>query len=195
MVLDEVIKKTILTTLAAIGALLLFTIAGLCAFFPSTSMELAYDLGMESSCIHFAERSYKSSKDVYFIAYATEVAIEENNTDKIVSCGEKFIADDDFDKYCAAKGDRYALIVYRQVCVSKYEKGEKDGAVALAYNSLNGAFPSGNALVAVAFSALKAQDTQVLADIIEKMNEIEVDGADGVYLEEIKGALIASGNL
>ena len=184
MELDRIIKKTIITTLEAVGALLLFIVLGLCILFPSTSMELAYDMGMESSCIHFAERAYRGSKDVYFIAYATEVAIEEDKTSKIISCGEKFIKDKSFETYCDLMGENYQQFIYGQVCVSKYQKGKKEGAVSLAYESLNGGFPRGNALVAVLLASLNANDFETVDSIKMKLNELSVDEADVKYLQE-----------
>ena len=184
MELNKVITRSILTTLEAIGALVLFIIIGLCALFPSTSMEIAYDMGMEASCIHFAERAYKGSSDVYFIAYATEVAIEEDKTAKIISCGEKFIKDEKFETYCGLKGENYEQFIYGRVCVSKYEKGKKEEAVTLACESLNGTFPQGNALVAVLFSALKANDGETVETIKTKLSGLSVEGEDGEYLQQ-----------
>ena len=185
MELDKVILRAFLTTLAAIGILIAFTIFGLCALFPSTSMELAYNLGMGKSSIHFAERAYKGTDEVYFIAYATEVAIEEEESSKIVSCGERFIQDENFAEYCELKGDTYAQFIYGKVCVSKYESGDKNGAVALAYDSLQGSFPEGNALVAVLLSSLQAKDVETVELIETQLKLISVEGDDAVYLQNI----------
>ena len=189
MELDKVIVRAFLATLAAIFTLMAFTVLGLCVLFPSTSMELAYDLGMGKSCIHFAERAYKGTDEVYFIAYATEVAIEEDSSSKIVSCGEKFIEDEDFEQYCELKGANYAKFIYGKVCVSKYECGDKSGAVALAYESLQGAFPQGNALVAVLLSSLKQNDIETVEAIKTKLQGISVEGDDSVYLQNVLAML------
>ena len=185
MGLDKVILRAFLTTLAAICALIAFTILGLCALFPSTSMELTYDMGMSKSCIHFAERAYRGTEEVYFIAYATEVAIEEDETSKIVSCGEKFLEDENFKEYCELKGETYAQFIYGKVCVSKYNIGDKDGAVTLAYESLQGSFPQGNALVAVLLTARQANDLETVEQIKMKLKMISVGGNDAVYLQNI----------
>ena len=79
MGVDKVILRAFLSTLAAFAILLLFMFAALTLVYPQTMMELTYSMGMESSSIHFAEQSYKRSNDVYYIAYATEVAIGEEN--------------------------------------------------------------------------------------------------------------------
>jgi galactose-1-phosphate uridylyltransferase len=56
----------------------------LCLAFPSTMMGLTYNLGMDKSSIYFAECAYSRSDDVYYIAYATEIAIEGESIDKII---------------------------------------------------------------------------------------------------------------
>ena len=184
MNVDKVIVRAILTTLAAIGVLLVFIVVALCAIFPSTSMRSTYDMGMESSCIHFAERAYKGSHEIYYIAYATEVAIEEDKTEKIATCGEQFISDENFEEYCSLKGENYKQFIYGQVCVSKYDNGETEEAVALAVESLNGGFPEGNALVAVLLSAMKAEDSETLALIKDELLQLQDDlGTNNAYLK------------
>ena len=183
MELDKVIVRAFLMTLAAICSLLVFIVLGLCAVFPATSMELAYDMGMGDSCIHFAERAYKSSHDVYFIAYATEVAIEEGETSKIVSCGEKLIGDEEFEGYCEAKSTTYRQFIYGRIAVAKYQSGDKNGAVALACQSLQGAFPEGNALVAVLLASLTENDMDTVEIIKNQLNMMSVEGDDAVYLQ------------
>lgn len=184
MSIDKVILRATLSTLAAIGVLLLFIVVGLWAFFPSTSMQITYDMGMESSCIHFAERAYKGSHEIYYIAYATEVAIEDDKTEKIAACGEKFIADENFEEYCDLRGGNYKQFIYGQVCVSKYDKGEKEESVALAVESLEGGFPEGNALVAVLLTALQAEDTATVGIIADKLVEIQAQIGANVYLQK-----------
>ncbi len=184
MNVDKVILRAFLSTLAAIGALLVFIAVSLCAIFPSTMMGITYDLGMESASIHFAERAYKGSEDIYFIAYATEVAIQEGKTDKIVACGDRLIADEEFDGYCAQKGDSYAQLIYAQVSVGKYKQGAKDEAIALAYDSLNGGFPKYNPLVSVLVAAIEAKDTETVDKIRGKLLTIDVEGEEKSYLDQ-----------
>jgi len=182
---DKVIFKAFLSSLAAIGVLILFIFGALCAFFPSTMMGLSYNLGMENSCIYFAERVYKDNNEIYFIAYATEVAIEEDKSGKIISCGEAFIADDEFEEYCAFKGDAYKGLVCGKICVEKYKKGDKESAVALAYQTLNGSFAEGNAMVALLFTANGLNDTETIQAIKTKLNELDLTDAEKSYLNDI----------
>ncbi len=182
MSVDKVILRAALSTLAAIGTLLVFIIVGLCALFPSTMMGITYDLGMESSSIHFAERAYKNSDDVYFIAYATEVAIQDENFEKIVSCGERFIADEEFESYCGTKNEGYEQFIYGQVCVSKYKRGAKDEAIELACDSLDGKFPKYNALIAVLAVSLEEEDVETVDKIRQRLQTLVVEGEDAAYL-------------
>ncbi len=190
MGVDKVILRAFLSTLAAIATLLLLMILSLCAIFPSTMMELTYSFGMESLSIRFAERAYKDSDDVYYIAYATEVAIEQDSNAKILSCGERFIGHEGFDSFCEKKGEGYRQFIYGKVCVSKYEVGDKSAAIELAYESLQGSFPKNNALVAVLIAGIEAQDGATISAVDEKLSSLQVSGEEQAYLQEIRTYLI-----
>lgn len=197
MGVDKVILRAFLNTLAAIGILILFLFAALCTFYPSTMMKLTYDLGMESASIHFAERAYKDSDDIYYIAYATEVAIGEGKDGKIDSCGERFIEDDAFGAYCAEKneefgvsveeGNTYEQYIYGQVCIAKYNRGNKQEAVECAFEWKGESFTRNNAVVAVLITALQAQDLETAQMIKGKMEQMQasVSDADKAYFDRM----------
>ncbi len=187
MSVDKVILRAVLSTLMAIGVLLVFMILSLCIAFPSTMMKITHDLGMDSSSIHFAERAYDGGEDIYYIAYATEVAIEDDKRDKIISCGERFIADDEFDRYCGGRGENYGQFIYGQVSVAKYEAGAKTEAVELAYDSLNGRFPKNNAVIAMIVAAKGRGDSETLSLIANKLSVMEI--ADAAEQAELARAL------
>ncbi len=185
MSVDKIILRAVLSTLAAIGILLVFMFSALCVVFPSTMMEMTYDLGMESASIHFAERAYKESDEIYYIAYATEVAIEQDKEGKVVVCGEKFIGDENFNAFCEEKGEAYEQFIYGQVCVSKYRQGEKEQAFALAVQAVDsGRFPQNNALVALLVASFEGQDAETVAKIREKLATIEAVGEEKAYLDK-----------
>ena len=185
MGVDKVILRAFLSTLAAIVTLFAFMLAVLIGIYPSTMMEITYDLGIESSSIKYAERAYDWSKNEYYMAYAMNVAIEANDYENIVYCGEKLIADEDFLAYCAQETEKmpenvkmsYEQYVYGQVCVAEYTKGEKENAVnrALTLALKDGAFPQNNALIAVIYAAITANDTASVSMIREKMNQQQID--------------------
>lgn len=187
MGVDKVILRAFFSTLLAIVALLAFMIGALCLVFPSTMMELTYDLGMENSSIHFAERAYRRSDDVYYIAYATEVAIERESTDKIIEDGVKFIADEGFSVYCDDKGGIYEQYIYGQVVLAKYEKGDKSSAIATAFNAVKEGFPENNAVVALAVKAIRANDEETVLRIHSEMSKMQnsVAEMDKAYFNEI----------
>ncbi len=188
MNVDKVILRTVLTTLAAILTLFVFMFTALTLVFPSTMMEITYDLGMEGASIRFAERAYKNSDLVDYIAYATEVAIETDKDGKIVSCGEKLIADEHFERYCADKesSEGYRQGIYSQICMAKYELGEGDAAIELASSSIaEGRFPVGNALVALTMTAKVKGDSQTLEKLREKLIVLSVsEEGEKAYLAQ-----------
>ena len=187
MGVDKVIFRAFISTLLAIVTLLAFMIGALCLAFPSTMMELTYDLGMEKSSIHFAERAYKRSDDVYYIAYATEVAIERESADKIVEDGDKFIQDEDFSVYCDGKGGIYEQYIYGQVVLAKYEKGDKTSAVLTAFEAVKEGFPKNNAVVALIVKALRQNDQETVLRIHGELLKIQesVPDTDSAYFNEI----------
>ena len=83
MTVDKLIFRVFLTTLASVAILFLFMITALVCVYPQTMMKLTYNLGMEKASVWFAEVSYDRSDDVYYIAYATEVAIDQQDYEKI----------------------------------------------------------------------------------------------------------------
>lgn len=187
MGVDKVIFRAFLSTLLAIITLLVFMIGLLCLAFPSTMMGLTYNLGMDKSSIYFAECAYSRSDDVYYIAYATEIAIEGESIDKIIEDGEKLIADDGFATYCEGKNEIYGQYVYGQVVLAKYEKGDKTSAITTAFKALNGAFPKNNAVVALTLKALRLNDGETVLRIRGKLMEMQgaITEADGAYFNEI----------
>lgn len=194
MSVDKVILRTFLTTLLSVTILVVFMFTALACIFPQTMMVLTYDLGMESSSIHFAESAYKRTDEVGYIAYATEVAISDGNTEKIISCGEKFICDENFEAYCVKRDDEvqvntsYAQYVYGQICVAMYENGEKDGAIARAFEWIGNDFPYNNAVLALVVAANRAGDGAFVETIKGKMNELHEKLSDDeakAYLGEV----------
>ena len=180
MRMDRMIIQSIISTLGAIALLFAFMLLSLICFFPSTMMEITYDLGMDESSIHYAERAYDWSGDEHFMAYAMEIAIGIKDVEKIDACGEKLISDNEFFEYCQRKNQTlpegitltYEQYVYGQVCVAKYKKGQKTEAVERAVALLNG-FPEDNALVAVLYSAIAQGDVQTIGLIEGKMTAME----------------------
>ncbi len=184
---DKIILRAAISTLIAIVILLLFMFGTMCAFFPSSMVKITYNLGMEKSSIHFAERAYKNGDDVFFIAQATETAIESGNGEKILSCGQKLIADDEFTAYCDEKenGEEYKRMIYGSVCVAQYGAGEKAKALDGACACLSGDFPTEkNPLVSLLIKAISAEDKDFVREILGKLETLSVEGAQKTYLDE-----------
>ncbi|MBR2442642.1 MAG: hypothetical protein IKB20_06235 [Clostridia bacterium] len=198
MSVDKIVLRAFLSTLLAIVSLLAGMTLVLVAAFPSTLMELSYNLGMDSSSIWYAKRAYKHGEDIYFIAYATDVAIGIGDYEKIECCGEKMLADNEFAAYCAEKNESmsssvsmtYDQYVYGQVCVAMYAQGKKTEAVNRAFELTMG-FPNNNAVVAVLYTAIGEKDSATVAQIKGKMEQMQgtLTDTDKAYFEWVLSGL------
>ncbi|MBQ8309341.1 MAG: hypothetical protein IJX96_05855 [Clostridia bacterium] len=196
MRVDKVILRAALSTLAAIAALFAVMMLALCFIFPATMMRITYDLGMDSASIYYAKRAYDYTGEAYYAAFATETAIGAENYANVETCGEAFIADDEFDAYCQQRNAEieskggYEQYVYGQVCVAKYRLGEKAEAIEKAFALVGEAFPENNAIAAVLLTALSDGDSETANAVMEKMNEMDISAfsnTDKTYYEAIRG--------
>jgi hypothetical protein len=192
MGVDKIILRAFFTTLASIAILFLFMLTALVCVYPQTMMKLTYNLGMEKASIWFAEISYDRSDNVYYIAYATEVAIGQQDYAKIDDCGEMLIKDEDFTSFCEDKTSAemeltYEQYLYGQVCIAKYERANAAEAVDRAFALTGNAFPKNNAVVAVLITALQKGDTETVELIKGKMIAMQdkVSEGDKTYFNAI----------
>ena len=194
MRVDKVIMRAALSTLTAIIVLFVAMILMLCFLFPWTMMQLTYDLGMDGASVRSAKRAYNMSGEVYYVAFATHVAIGCGDDEKIVECGKMLIADENFKLYCEEKtaqtaelGGVYDQYVYGQVCLAQYRQGDKEGAIATAFSSLDGAFEKNNAVVALLITALSTKDSDTVDEIQLKMNEMQsqISQENSAYFQEM----------
>lgn len=196
MSVDKIILRAFLSTLAAIGLLFIAMLGALLLLFPSTMMEFTYSLGMENSSIRNAQRAYERKSNIYYIAYATQTAIEIENYKKIDSCGMLMIEDDEFILYCQAKNEQqntdntgdYKQYICGQVCIAQYKRGKKQEAVEHAFAWVEeNAFPKNNAIVAVLLTSLRSEDYETANLIKGKMNERlgSLSETDRAYCDEI----------
>ena len=202
MNVDKIIVKAFLGTLAAIGALFVFLFVALVGIYPETMQEITYDLGMDTPCIWFAERTYKRHGKIDDIALAMEVAIADGNDKKVISCGKKMITDEEFIDYCEEKTlqikesagnnelvysvlGEYDEYVYGQIVLSQYRLNKKSEAITSAIEWTGNAFPKNNAIVRLLVEAKKDKDEQTLQTLISKMKEISIPSEDSDYYNEI----------
>ena len=194
MRVDKVIMRAALSTLTAIIVLFVAMILMLCFLFPWTMMQLTYDLGMDGASVRSAKRAYNMSGEVYYVAFATDVAIGCGDDEKIVECGKMLIADENFKLYCEEKtaqtaelGGVYDQYVYGQVCLAQYRQGVKEGPIATAFSSLDGAFEKNNAVAALLVTALSTKDSDTVDEIQLKMNEMQsqISQENSAYFQEM----------
>ncbi|MBQ8295941.1 MAG: hypothetical protein IJX87_05865 [Clostridia bacterium] len=192
MRVDKVIIRALLSTLVAIAVLFGFMLLTLLCVYPSTMMKITYDLGMNGSSIRNATRAYQRTDDIYYIAYAMDVAIECDDYDQILSCGEKLIADDEFAQHCEEKNadwgeGAYQQYIYGQICVSEYKEGKAEQAVERAFTLKGEGFARNNAVVMLLIDVLKDKDKQTAETIKGKleMTQADVSAEDGAYVQEM----------
>ena len=198
---DKVIFRTILTTLAAILVLFGGMLLLLCFVFPTTMMQITYGLGMNKASLRYAERAYERTDNVYYAAFATEVAVDiESNTD-IEKYGLLLIGDDEFAEYCDIRNEgiasdismTYQDYVYGQVTLALYNQNKKAEAIVTATSSVNGKFPKNNAMVILFLTAIKAEDTETVRAVDAVMGQmqetLEETSADYQYISDMRSLL------
>jgi hypothetical protein len=185
MHVDKIIVRAALTTFAVVLTLCVFMIVALSFVFPSTMMQIAYDMGMNAVSAKYAHRAYSYSGDVYYAAFATEVSILDGDVEKVAEYGKLLIADDEFATYCDARNAQkppllgaYEQYVYGQVYAAEYvglqTSAEKSLVINKAFSSLeNAGFPQGNAVATIVVAAKKKGDNETLRAIREQMNDID----------------------
>lgn len=198
MHLDKVILRAILSTLAAIGVLFLVMILSCVFFFPSTLMNLTYDMGMEKAALRNAERAYKLDGGVEYMAFAFSIAVDDKDYGRVEKYGEKMIADDEFEDYCKAQDEEnegngyligsYAQYVYGNTYAAQYRNGDKEEALQNAYAASRD-FAPGNAVARILIASLQLQDYDTANDIYDVL--IEWDALDMLSTNEYLDEMIA----
>ena len=194
--------RAAISSFSAIVCLIGILIFVLAYLFPATMMNITYDLGMDGASIACAKRSYDRTEQVYYIAFATEVAIVSENSEQITECGKRFVEDDSqaFTSYCTTKNQTlsqelagtYEQYVFGQICVAEYRLGEKTQAIDDAFAYLHGGFPVNNSVITLLFTAMQEGDTQTVQTVKEKLNEIQTGDfteTDRAYFNEMLAVL------
>ena len=184
MRVDKVILRAALSTVAAILGLIVFAICALAVIYPSTMMEITYDLGMDKLSIANAKQAYKRSGEIYYAAFAMEVAISIDDYERIEACGELMTGDDEFVSYCKDKDEKmnlgdagsYEQYIYGQICLAVYRQGDEEQAVDKAFAYLDGSFPVNNALVTILVTAKVENDDTTVEYVETKMLEMQNGG-------------------
>lgn len=199
---NKIILKAVLSTLAAVLILCGALVLSLMYIYPATMMQLSYDLGLDAASIQYANTAYDRSgeKEIYYIAFATEVAIGLKDSEDIEACAEKLIQNSEFETYCAEKDEsinaqgQYAQYYYGQLYAAKYKNGKTQEAIDGAFSSLRGGFPANNAVGVVLLSALNASDMPSVEKISQMLDAASIDetalsNAEKIYLEQVRSIL------
>lgn len=194
--LDKVIINSVISTLCAIAILCGIAFGLAVWLYPSTMMQISYEVGNDSGAMKYAYRSYERTGEVYYLAYATEVAIGIDDCEDIEYYAEKFVADEDFSAYCAEIDGKmtvagsYRQYIYGRLVVAEYDQGEKADAKTHAKEAIGDGFAENNAFVALLFAAMEKGDAATVSELVTEMRGIELaDGGDKIYLQSLLEAL------
>ena len=197
MKIDKVVLRAIVSTLCAIAILCLCAFALAAWVYPSTMMKISYAVGNDAGAMKYAYRAYESTDEVYYVAFATEVAISMDEAEDVEYYATKFVADEErFSGYCAEIDKKhgydegtYERYVNGRLVVAKYELGKKSEAKDYAFQSLKGGFAENNAVVALLFTALQNNDGETVESIISSLRSLTVvDQAESNYLASLLSA-------
>ncbi len=199
---NKIILKAVLSTLAAIAILCTALALLLVYLYPATVMQLSYDLGMDEASIQHANTAYERSgeKEIYYIAFATEVAIGLNDSESIETYADKLIQNSNFKAYCAEKdktsnvAGEYAQYYYGKLYLAKYNNGRIQEAIDGAFDTLEGGFPANNAVGVVLLAAINHSDVNSIQQISEKLSAASIDeaaltDAEKTYLGQVRSIL------
>jgi hypothetical protein len=139
----------------------------------------------------YAYRAYETTGEVYFLGFATRVAINLDNYEDVEYYGTELLKDEEvFTQYCLDidqkedfENGTYEMYLAGKFAVAKYELGKKDEAQEYAFDSLEGAFPKNNAAMALLFAAMQNRDTETENAVINRIRTLTpVSEADRDYL-------------
>ena len=197
MKMDKVVINAVVSTLCAIALLCGLALGFAAWLYPSTMMKISYAVGNDVGAMKYAYRAYEATDEVYYVAFATEVAIGMDEPEEVKYYGEKFVAEAEiFQAYCAeidqkngyADGE-YARYVVGRLVVAKYELGEVNEAKSYAFSTLKGGFAKNNAVVALLFAAIQNGDAVTANEIVAELKQTTVVGESDVnYLNSLLAA-------
>lgn len=194
MKIDKVVLRAVVSTLCAIAILLLCAFGVAALIYPSTMMKISYAVGNDVGAMKYAYRAYESTDEVYYVAFATEVAIGMDAPKDVEYYASKFVADGDkFERYCSEIDTKYGYdqgtykrYVFGRLAVAKYELGKKDEAKTFAFQTLDNGFAENNAVVALLFTALQSSDLETANGIVDELKNLTVtDVEQSEYLSAL----------
>lgn len=178
----KVIAKTALKMLAVVAALLVVAFGVASLGFPSAMAGMFEKFGNYSFATGYASLSYTYTKDVADLARCAQDSILAGNDKNTVKFGDKLVAHEDFDAFCAEESERLNLDYSQYICggiaCARYRTGNADGAVELAAAAVLkcGSFPEGNAIVQLTLAVEKKNDRAAAGSIKEIMTTISAEG-------------------
>jgi hypothetical protein len=201
--LSNVIFKTAFKTLFALIVAVVIGFGIWFVAFPQSLATVSENLDNYSFAVTCTSLRYKYTGNVYDLARCVDDSIFSENDKNIVKYGTKLIYDSQFDEVCEYKDNQlssgayskyaidYKQYVYGYVAVSVYNRGDTEGAIALAKEANeDGDFQKGNALSTLAIKIAASGSSDDKKAVLSSLEEVTPSGSDErEHLNNIKSIL------
>jgi len=190
--LKEIIVKAAVKTVIFLLVLLAIATAVLNFAFPQHMATFFEQIGNYSLAVRYSSQRYDATGEIDDLARTYQNSVLYGRQDYIIKYGEKLIAFDGFESFCAEMDSLsqngefsehatgYKLYVYGNLCKAYASVGEYDNALLRA-NESNGdeSFLSGNAYITLVIYAAQANDEEFAGLIKEDLLLIRTNLTEG----------------
>ena len=183
----KTICKTALKTLLLLAVVVLVAFGVASLGFPSDMAGLCEKSGNYAMATGYANISYTYTKDVNDLNRCFLDSVHAHNDGNVIKFGEKLIADEKFSEVCESTASLvetdYKQYVYGRLAAAKYRKGNKDEAVQLALNAMEGVsgFPKNNALAVLSVQVIESGDKDTANILLAEVNSRIPAEGESVY--------------
>lgn len=203
--MNNIIAKTALKTLLVliIAAILAFGVASL--GFPQHMATLFENLNGYSFATGYAGLAYSYSRTIENLSRCVDDSILAGDYVNVINYGELLVSEEDFVAFAAERtsADReklstesasdynYYHVVYGNLACAKYNRGDSEGALATAKESLpeGSGFPANNAYAALAVRANLKSDAQFLSELYNAVKVLTPNSGEEEYYEAVMAIL------
>lgn len=187
--LKKVIILTAVKTVIALIAAALIVFGILSFGFPRTIAGMCEKTQNYNLAIKYYSLSYFYTGDSQDLLSCVHNSISSENDEDIILYTEKFIAHEDFEKYCEESGEKQT--VYANLLRAKYRTGDKQGALETARVAMDGVtdFPTSSAMVTLILEVRKAQDAETAKILLDEIEKYTPTSAQSRYYDTLQNVL------
>lgn len=173
--MKNIVTKTVFKMILVVVIAIAVVFATVSLALPQSMATMFENMGIYSFATGYAGLAYKYSRTVESLARCVDDSIFAKDEANVINYGEKLVAHDDFEEYCATRteesGVDYYHFVYSNLACAKYSRGDKDGALETAKASMQDIsdFPENNAFGALAIRAVKNLDYELAIELYQEI--------------------------